>query len=82
VTEGLSSLDAQLDEFLTLPENWDSYHAARIGEDAVKAVRHMQVIPTVRGGVSVEWHTDDCDAEIEFNESGKIVNVMWARNDD
>jgi hypothetical protein len=52
---------------------WDGYDAAPLSADALEQARAflagVSAVPTVAGGVQLEWHTPDVDIEIEF-ESG------------
>ena len=62
-----------------LPVGWDSHAAPRIGHITIEiALRWMAgildnrtsipaVVPTVKGGVQVEWHTAGMNIEIEFS---------------
>ena len=70
MTEALASL-------LKLPAGWNSYRAKTIDVEQVglaTRVLHFlmrpdfpapSVVPTVRGGVQLEWHRDGIDFEIE-----------------
>ena len=67
-------------DLLELPRNWDSYGAPRIAPQNIREAlwftknimrpdaQAPQVVPTVRGGVQLEWHTDGVNVEIEFQE--------------
>jgi hypothetical protein len=82
--EWLGQNEATLEELLKLPANWNSYGATPIRPDAVQAARDIlgkivrsdtpqpAVVPTVRGGVQLEWHTQGIDLEIEIPESGQF----------
>ena len=82
--EWLEQNEATLEELLKLPANWNSYGAAPIRPDAVEAARDVlgkivrsdtpqpAVVPTVRGGIQLEWHTHGIDLEIEIPESGQF----------
>src|SRR5712692_1925646 len=60
-----------------LPENWSSYGSCRIEEDSIESAaaflgralgpRGMAptVVPTLQGGVQLEWHRTGDDVEIE-----------------
>lgn len=83
-----------LDQLLSLPENWDSYGAARISPAVVKpAVRvlldHLpsqgappQVVPTNSGGLQFEWHEQSVDLEIEIFPVGEPVVYYFNRATD
>jgi hypothetical protein len=67
-----------LDELLALPPDWDSYGARAIQPDIVRAARRLlsdvarpdtpqpTLVPTVQGGVQLEWHVRGVDVEIEL----------------
>jgi len=69
---------------LGLPENWDSYGAAKIDMNlAYYAVQILQqiskpgipapsIVPTVRGHLQFEWHMSGIDLEFEVESSTKI----------
>lgn len=77
-----STLEA-LQELLHLPENWNSYGARRVTPEAVVAVIMLidatmshdtlppVVVPTVGGGVQLEWHTGSIDFEVAVTPSGR-----------
>jgi hypothetical protein len=70
--------------FATLPDGWDSYGAKSIEPHVVDAaiellhriVQHNTlkpaVVPTNRGGIQIEWHTQGVDLEIEITPHGGI----------
>ncbi len=76
------SLNA-LAESLALPTNWDSYGACRVDPGSVKSAGQAlcslmssdtippTVVPTVRGGIQLEWHARGIDLEIEFSPVGR-----------
>jgi hypothetical protein len=61
---------------LDLPENWDSYGARRIAQEAVAAAAELitqiarvdtpppSITPTVRGGITLEWNTRGIGLEV------------------
>ncbi|MEK7408565.1 MAG: hypothetical protein AAB225_26130 [Acidobacteriota bacterium] len=63
-------------ELLALPAGWNSYSAKPIAPDnAIRAIRLLAellepqtpppaVVPTVRGGIQLEWHTNGINIEI------------------
>jgi len=71
-----------LAELWVLPENWNSYGARTVSKLAIDTslaiLREVmldnrpraQFVPTVRGGVQMEWHTGGIDLEIEVEPSG------------
>lgn len=46
---------------------------------ATKAAASMQMVPTNRHGVNVEWHVNGDDIEIEFDAEGRVCSVYWER---
>ncbi len=74
----------RLNELLALPENWDSYGAARVDPRAIDhALRLLgitmhpetpppAVVPTPHGGVQLEWHQKTVDLEIEVPPVGAL----------
>lgn len=77
---------AAVDDFrrlLQLPENWDTYGAAPIAAEAVAAAAALllrtasgdtpkpSVVPTVDGGVQLEWHRHGIDLEVEIRPTGE-----------
>lgn len=69
-------------ELLELKPNWDSYHAKEIDvQSAINADmflnKHVNIIPTVSGGIQLEWHVHGLDIEISFDKDG-IVGAMVA----
>jgi hypothetical protein len=83
---------ARLEYLLSLPENWDSYQAARIDPRAVgNAIRLLAatrrpgafptaIVPTVRGGVQLEWHVRNVDLEVEVPAVGAL-HVAYENHD-
>ena len=71
-------------DLLALPPGWDSYDADRVTEEAARcAVKLLllvsskvpgmvapSVVPTVRGGLQLEWHRRGVDLEVEFDPAG------------
>lgn len=67
-----------------LPKGWNSYdarpvspeavrHAAVFIEDAIAEIPDLAapaVIPTVRGGIQLEWHRRGVEVEIGFDAAG------------
>ena len=76
------SLNA-LAESLALPANWDSYGACRVDPRSVESAGQAlcslmgsdtippTVVPTVHGGLQLEWHAQGIDLEIEFPPAGR-----------
>jgi len=80
----LSQTDQALQELLRLPPNWNSYGAQPIipgnvtaAQDLLRAIVQPEtpqpsVVPTVSGGVQLEWHTGGIDLEIEIQGPGQF----------
>jgi hypothetical protein len=75
---------ASLDELGELPANWDSYGAKRIRHSSILAAIELlfcvmrdetpapAVVPTNRGTVMLEWHTQGVDLEVEVIGPGRL----------
>lgn len=71
----------QASELVRLPRGWNSYDAEPVSSEAVRdAIAFLvdaassipnvvapAVVPTVRGGLQLEWHRQGIDLEIEFD---------------
>lgn len=69
---------------LSLPENWNSYGAARIRRDVIdfaatwvtglfeSETTAPAIVPTARGGVQVEWHRCGVDLEIYVDSPSDV----------
>ncbi len=82
----------QASELLHLPPGWNSYGAKPIANEAVEAaiaflveaipaipnVVAPAVVPTVRGGLQLEWRRQGVDLEIEF---GPDATGSWYAED-
>ena len=66
-----------------LPAGWNSYKAAQISADAIGVARELLarfpedapmpgVVPTVRGGVQLEWHAGGLDIEVYVGVRGDL----------
>ena len=74
-------------DLLSLPEGWNSYSARPIGtQNAIRAIQLLGellgsetpppvVVPTVRGGIQLEWHTRGVNIEI-YVESPENVSFF------
>ena len=86
----LTQTDQALQELLCLPPNWNSYGAQPISPDNVTAAKDLlraivrpetpqpSVVPTVSGGVQLEWHTGGIDLEIEIQAPGQLH--VWLKD--
>ncbi len=66
-----------LRKIMALPDGWDSYGARRVESEVLNVALELlllvaqrtlpapTVVPTVRGGVQLEWHAPPMDLEIE-----------------
>ena len=67
---------------LRMPFGWDSYSAKPIDPRSAKVALYFladligkqasapQIVPTVSGGIQLEWHQNGIDLEIEISASG------------
>lgn len=74
----------QASELLQLPEGWNSYEAKPVSTEAARAAIAFlakaasaapnlpapAVVPTVPGGIQLEWHRQGMDLEVEFRRDG------------
>ena len=72
-------------ELLKLPSGWNSHNAQPVSETAARrtveflmeylvgGVAAPVVVPTVRGGLQLEWHRNSVDIEVEFSTDGDAV---------
>jgi Arc/MetJ family transcription regulator len=79
----------RIDDLAHLGDGWDSYGAAPIGNDAVRAARvlvielwqsgafagtdQIDIIPVPTGGIQVEWAFGPRDIEIEIGHAGDLA---------
>lgn len=80
----LDSVYRRFEHLLSLPDNWDSYGAIKISEDAVaQAYRVLSklnlndeslpsIIPSNDGNIQLEWHLQNIDIEIEIPSEGMV----------
>lgn len=69
----------------SLPAGWDGHRSRPVSHEALTAslrfivqlAPHLRtppsIVPTVSGGVALEWHRGDLDLEIEFPISGQVM---------
>jgi hypothetical protein len=79
----LKSIEGVAD-LLRLPAGWNSYSAKPIApSNAIAAIRLLaemmgprtsapNIVPTVRGGIQLEWHTRGVNIEIYINDPEKV----------
>ena len=80
----------QVVELLQLPRGWNSHDAEPVSEAAFKQTVEFLttylvenvvgpvLVPTVRGGVQLEWHRQGVDIEVEVSPGG---SVSWCADD-
>ena len=80
----------QLRDLLRLPKGWNSHGAEPVSHAACKqtveflttylaeGVAGPVLVPTVRGGVQLEWHRQGVDIEVEVSPFG---SVSWCADD-
>jgi len=67
---------------------WDGYRARPLGDAAIEAAMRFlryptAVVPTMCGGVQLEWHSKDVTMELTFDSDGTPLSLVgWARTDD
>lgn len=83
-----------LGETLALSANWDSYGAHRVdpasatsaGQTLCLVMRSdtipPTVVPTVHGGLQLEWHTRGIDLEIDVSPTGRSYVSFRNRQDE
>ena len=71
-------------ELLQLPRGWNSYDAEPVSYAAfeqtveflttylVEGIAGPALVPTVRGGVQLEWHRRGVDIEVEISPDGSV----------
>ena len=79
----------RLDELRELPQGWNSYNSYPISEKAIQKVMEAcnehgfhqkgtpKLVPTVGGGVQMEWHEGEVDLEVNFTEDNKTKWHAW-----
>ncbi len=70
-----------------LPANWSSYGSSHIEDAAIISAASFliivlgprglapTVVPTLQGGVQLEWHRNGVDIEIEFSPQGALADA-------
>ena len=71
-------------ELMALPDGWNSYDASPVSEAALRRtieflLEHVAegvdlpvVVPTVRGGLQLEWHGNGVDVEVDVGWDGQV----------
>jgi len=74
-----------MNELLGLQPNWDSYGARCVEKHAVETALEIlgmvmkpstsppTVVPTVEGGIQIEWHQNNIDLEVEVKPEGQVL---------
>ena len=87
-------LRSSLSVCATLPENWDSYGAAKPEQHSIEAAdRFLQklfaellmpnrVIPSAEGGVAVYFNSDNKTAYLEYRNSRSVILAMFDDDSD
>lgn len=82
-------LQARIDHLLSLEPNWDSYGARRVAwESALTAaslvaglveqgIAAPDVMPTVDGGISIEWHRPQWEFVLEVAQASPIAAYFY-----
>lgn len=85
IVEGLSTARRLVAEYSTLPPNWDSYGAAGVSHQAVRAANQLldllvqtfgqpglpeTIVPVPDGGLQFEWEKSRAALEIEVQDDG------------
>lgn len=77
-------------ELQQLPRGWNSYGAEPVSDTAfrqtieflaayvVRGIADPVLVPTVRGGLQIEWHRRGVDIEVEVSPDG---SVSWCAED-
>lgn len=60
-------------------DNWDGRGSAASTQQAIDTARNLVGVPLGHGGFQLELHAGGSDVEIEIDQSGAIVSVMWCR---
>jgi len=72
-----------LSYLLDLDRGPEFYGCASVTEESVDSLAEflssMSVVPTVDGGVQLEFHSNNFDIEIEFTPSGDICDISIAK---
>ncbi len=88
-------LERDLDELKGLPTGWDGARARPIPYDTLSFAKEVfaalvrpgiivpHVVPTVKGGVQLEWHSAAADVEVTIVRRGEIkAYVVDTRSDE
>ncbi len=88
--EGLRGALERASELRQLPRGWNSHGAEPVSDSAfrqtieflaayvVRGIAGPVLVPTVRGGLQLEWHRRGVDIEVEVDPDG---SVSWSAED-
>jgi hypothetical protein len=88
IDDWINPVVLRLFELAQLPENWDSYGAKPVSQQAIYAMLDLlldimksdtptpSIVPTVNGKLQAEWHIRDIDLEVEVI-SPTLINVFF-----
>ena len=92
--EWLPTVVTRLRTLAQLEEGWDGRNARRISpanlDIAMRLLRAVmrtdtpipELVPTVRGGLQIEWHVQDVDVELEILSAARYVLSLEDRAND
>ncbi len=82
-------------ELLQLPQDWDSYGASVITDEAIAGaadvlvglhppfeVPQPDVVPGSSGSVQLEWHRSGADVEIHISSAGHVTAFLFDSGED
>ena len=82
-------------ELLQLPEDWDSYGASLITDEAIAGAAEVlvglhppleapqpDVVPGSSGSVQLEWHRSGADVEIHISSAGHVTAFLFDSGED
>jgi hypothetical protein len=85
---------SSLDAYATLPDNWDSYGAAKPARHCIEATDRFlerlfaelfmpnRVIPSAEGGMAVYFNSDKKTAYVEYRNSREVILAMFDDHSD
>jgi hypothetical protein len=83
--EWLAIVRRRLQALANLPEGWDGRRAPRVSATSIEIAMQLlgrvmrsgtpipDFVPTVRGGLQIEWHVPDVDIEFEIVSPARYV---------
>jgi len=84
----LDEVVTSLVDVLNLPDNWDGYGARQptliSAKEAVEILAEVlapglpipSIVPTVKGGIQLEWHRRGVDLEVEVTPDGQVSGYL------